>query len=83
MNQKELSQLTDQELLSEAKKMKSASIMNAVFIGFLVGIVLYSIIKDTWGFLTLIPLFLAYKIINHSKSNSKELETLLKERNLK
>ena len=54
MKQKELSQLTDQELLDEAKKMKSTSI---------------------------IPLFLAYKLINNSKHNTKELEILLKERN--
>mgnify|MGYP001413902220 CR=1 FL=1 len=58
MENRELSQLTDQELLAEAKKMKSNSIMNAVFIGFLVGIVIYSLLKNTFGFLTLIPYFL-------------------------
>lgn len=83
MKQKDLSQLTDQELLAEAKKARSTSIMNAVFIGFLIGIIFYSVVKNSWGFLTLIPLFLAYKLINNSKQDSKELETLLKERNLK
>lgn len=83
MDQKELSGLTDQELLQEAKKMKSTSIINAALIGFLIGIVFYSIIKNTWGFLTLIPLFLAYKLANSSSYNAKELENLLKERNLK
>lgn len=83
MNQKELSGLTNEELLQEAKKAKSAAIMNAVLIGFLIGIVLYSIVKNSLGFLTLIPLFLAYKLINNSKYNNKELEKLLKERNLK
>ncbi|MDA3944292.1 MAG: FUSC family protein [Bacteroidetes bacterium] len=83
MKQKELSDLTDQELLAEAKKMKSASITNALFIGFLIGIVIYSIAKNSWGFLTLIPLFLAYKLINNSKYDNKELKRLLKERNLK
>lgn len=81
MKQKELSQLTDQELLDEAKKMKSTSIMNAVLIGILIGIVFYSFAKNTWGFITLVPLFLAYKLINNSKHNTKELEILLKERN--
>jgi hypothetical protein len=80
---KPLSELTDQELLQEAKKMKSTSIINAVFIGFLIGVIFYSIMKNSFGFLTLIPLFLAYKLINNSKHNSKELENLLKERNLK
>jgi len=83
MKQKSLSELTDQELLQEAKKMKSANITNAVLIGFLVGVVFYSVIKNTWGFLTLIPLFLIYKLINNSKYDNKELENLLKERNLK
>jgi hypothetical protein len=83
MNQKELSELTDQELLQEAKKRKSTSITNAVLIGFLIGIVIYSIVKNTLGFLTLIPLFLAYKLVNKSKYNNQELENILKERNLK
>ena len=83
MKEKELSQLSDQELLDTAKKVKSNSIINAVLIGFLMGIVFYSVAKNSWGFLTLIPLFFAYKLINNSKHNTKELENLLKERNLK
>ena len=84
MNQKELSELTDQELLDEAKKMKSTTIINALLIGVLIGIVLYSFAKNSWGFLTLIPLYFVYKIINDPKNKrSKVLEQLLKERNLK
>ena len=83
MNQKELSELTDQELLDEAKKMKSFSIMNGFLIGFLIGIIVYSIAKNTWGMLTLIPLYFAYKLINDPKNKrKKEIEILLKERNL-
>ncbi len=67
MNYKELSELTDQELLDEAKKMKSNSIINALFIGFLIGIVIYSIAANSLGFFTLIPLFFAYKLITNSK----------------
>ena len=83
MTQKQLTELTDEELLQEARKMKSTSITNAVLIGFLIGIVVYSIVKNSLGFLTLIPLFFAYKLLNKSKHDSKELENLLKERNLK
>jgi hypothetical protein len=84
MNQKELSELTDQELLDEAKKLKSFSIVNALLIGFLVGIIVYSIVKSSWGMLTLIPLYLVYKLVNDPKNKRrKELEILLKERNLK
>ena len=70
-------------MLQEAKKMKSTSIINATLIGFLIGIVIYSIVKSSVGFFTLIPLFLAYKFINKSKYDKKELENVLKERNLK
>lgn len=84
MKQKQLRELTDQELLQEAKKRRSTSIMNAVLIGFLLGIVFYSVAKNSLGFLTLIPLFFAYKLINNKpKYDNQELETLLKERNLK
>ena len=83
MKQKNPTELTDQELLHEAKKMKLISITNAVLIGFLIGIVIYGIAKNNFGFLALIPLFLAYKLINKSEYDKKELENILKERNLK
>lgn len=82
MKQKELSELTDQELLDEAKKMKSNPILNAVLIGFMIGVVVFSIVKNSLGLFTLIPLFFVYKLLNQSKRD-KALEKLLKERNLK
>ncbi|GGG79496.1 hypothetical protein GCM10007415_09620 [Parapedobacter pyrenivorans] len=82
MKQKGLSELTDKELLQLVKKSKSTNITNAVLIGFLIGIVFYSVMKNSLGFLTLIPLFFAYVLINKSKHNNKELAALLKERNL-
>jgi len=81
MKQKELSELTDQELLDEAKKMKSSSIIQAFMIGFMVAVVVYSIAKNTWGLVTLIPLFFIYKLTRDS-SHHKALKKLLKERNL-
>lgn len=84
MNQKELSELTDQELLDEAKKLKSFSFTNALIIGFLMGIVFYSFTNNTWGLLTLIPLYFVYKIVNDPKNKRyKAIEKNLKERNLK
>lgn len=81
---KELSELTDQELLDEAKKGKSFSITNAFLIGFLIGIIIYSFVKNNWGFLTLIPLYFIYKMVNDPKNiRVKVIEELLKERNLK
>ena len=39
MTQKELSELTDQELLDKAKKMKSTSMTHALLIGAMIGII--------------------------------------------
>lgn len=84
MTNKDLSELTDQELLDEAKKMGSFSIANSLIIGVLMGIIFYSIVKNSWGMLTLIPLYFIYKMINDPKNKrSKDLEELLKVRNLK
>ena len=84
MEHKEYLNFTDKELLDEAKKMQSFSISNALFIGFLVGIIFYSIVKNSWGLLTLIPLYFIYKMVNDPKNKkNKELQSILKERNLK
>lgn len=83
MDQRALSELTDLELLEEAKKRKSTTIINGFLIGFFVGIIFYSFIKNSWGFLTLIPLFFIYKLVNKPKSDDSELENLLMDRNLK
>jgi hypothetical protein len=84
MENKEYSQFTDQELLNEAKKMKSFSIMNGFFIGFIVGIIFYGIVKNSLGMLTLIPLYFIYKMVNDPKNKkNKELQSILKERNIK
>jgi uncharacterized protein YqhQ len=82
MTEKELSELTDQELLDEAKKMKSTSMTNALLIGIMIGIIIYSVVKNSIGFFTLIPLFFIFKLVNNSKNN-KTLEKLLEERKLK
>jgi F0F1-type ATP synthase assembly protein I len=71
MTQEELSNLTDEELLSEAKKMKSTSIINAFLIGFMIGIIIYSIVKSSLGFFTLIPLIFAFKVLDLLTSDSQ------------
>ncbi len=83
MEPQKLSELTDTELLQEAKKKKSAAIINALLIGFLAGIIFFSVAKNTLGLLTIIPLFFIYKLVNNSKYDNSELENLLKERGLK
>jgi uncharacterized protein (DUF2062 family) len=82
MTQKVLSELTNQQLTEESKKTKLSPIANAFFIGFLIGIVVFSVVKNSYGMLTLIPLYFIYKLVKESKRD-KALEELLKERNLK
>ncbi len=69
MKDKEPLEFTDKELLEAGKKLKYNLIINAALIGFLVGIIIYSVVKNSVGFLTLIPLFLAYKLIKNSQKN--------------
>lgn len=83
MTGKNYSEFSDQELLEEAKKMKSFSITNAFFIGFLFGIIVFSVIKNSWGILTLIPLYFIYKMVNAPRNKKfEELKKIMKERNL-
>ena len=81
MNQEELSKLSDQELLEAAKNFKPSPIIDAFFIGFLVGIIIYGVAANAWGFLTLIPLFLIYLLLKKPKQY-EALKKELKARNL-
>lgn len=81
MNQKELSQLTDKELLEVAKNNKPSPIFDAFFIGFLVGIIVFSVAANTWGLVTLIPLVLIYAFLKKPKQY-EDLKKELKKRNL-
>ena len=81
MKHKELSQLSDKELLEAAKNNKPSPIIDAFFIGFLVGIIIYSVAASTWGLVTLIPLFLIYAFLKKPK-RYEALKKELKKRNL-
>ncbi len=81
MNQEELSQLSDQELLEVAKNNKPSPILDAFFIGFLVGIIIYGAVANAWGFLILLPLFLIYLLLKKPKQY-EALKKELEKRNL-
>jgi len=78
---KQESELTDQQLLEEVKRIKPSPIVDAFFIGFLVGIIIYSLVMNTWGFLTLIPLFMVYWLLKKPK-RYEALKDELKKRSL-
>ena len=58
--------------------MKSDAIINATLIGFMIGIIVWSVAKNTLGLFTLIPLFIVYKLLTNAKKG-KTLEEELEE----
>ncbi len=81
MDQNALSQLSNEELLEVAKNNKPSPVLDAFFIGFLVGILIYSAAKNTWGLVTLLPLYLIYLFLKKPKQY-EALKNELKKRNL-
>lgn len=67
MTSEKLSQLSDQELLEAAKNNKPSPIFDAFFIGFLIGIIIFSVAANTWGLVGIIPLFLIYLFLKKPK----------------
>ena len=41
--------------------------INAFIVGFMVAAIVWSATHNTFGFFTLIPLFIIYKVVNNSK----------------
>ena len=89
MEKKDFSELTDEELLIEKKKIKKSQIFHALYIGFLAGILIFGIVswslsaEKHLGFLIpmLIPIAFIYRLFKNPSKN-KDLEEVLKERNL-
>ena len=81
--EKEITELTDQELLEKVKKKRSNDITNAVILGFLIGIATYSTVKYGLGLFTFLPVLFALFAANKWGKDKKVLEEELKSRNLK
>lgn len=78
---KDLSQLSDEELQQEAKKIKPYYIYDAVIIGVLIGIAIYSSVKNGFGWLTFLPV-VYIPIVAKNKAKKKALKELMEERGL-
>ena len=68
MKQKEPEDLSEKEYLDAAKQKRSTNIINAFLIGFVIGVIIYGIAKNNFSFIALIPLFIAYKVLNNPKN---------------
>ena len=86
MKQEKFSELSDQELFQKIKSLRTNQIIDAFAVGITIGIVVYSAIKNGFGFFTFFPLILTYLIIRNSKNNrilEKELQKVIESRNSK
>jgi len=79
-------ELSDQELLDKTKKLKTNKIIDALIVGFTIGIAIYSTVKNGLEFFTFFPIILAYVVIKNSNNNKileNEIQKELKSRKLK
>lgn len=86
MKPENLTQLSQQELSQKLKSIKTNQIIDAGLVGFTIGIVVYSAVKNGFGFFTFFPLILTYAIIRNSKNNKilqKEIQKELESRDSK
>lgn len=86
MEQKKLSELDDQELLEEQKKLKTNKIINATLIGLFVGVFVYGAVKNGFTFFTFFPLLFALLLVNSGRKKiefENELKNEINARNIK
>ncbi|MGY2134061.1 hypothetical protein ACW9KT_17655 [Hymenobacter sp. HD11105] len=84
LDKKDYSKMTIEELLVEEKKVKKNEMFSAGFIGFLVGIMIYGVVKNGFGFLYIaIPLLLIYVIYKNSQIQKQNLNRIRTEMNVK
>jgi len=74
MNNKELAELSNEELIKKAKELKNGKIVNAAIVGFTIGIFCYSAVNNGFGLFTFFPLIIAYLIVKNT-ANDKLLES--------
>jgi cbb3-type cytochrome oxidase subunit 3 len=83
MKDKLFLELSNEELLEESTRLKSSLMLNAFFIGFLVTIVVFSIVKQTFGLVSIIPLYFIYRLLkNNQNKKAATLNIILKDRGL-
>lgn len=79
---KDLTELSDEELLLEGRKIKSSNIMDAMIIGVLIGISIYSAFRNGVGLLSFLP-FVYLPIAAKNRLRNRQVEDMLKEKDLK
>lgn len=70
MKDKEPSTASEQQFEDKAKSQKSEAIVNAILIGFLAGIIIWSVAVNSVGLVTLIPLYLIYRLLKKPQEDA-------------
>ena len=73
--------MTLEELVSEEKKTKSQQITTAVFIGVLVGIIIWAVTHKGGFVLAVILLLLAFRVSHRNSQNLKSIQAEISRRN--
>lgn len=77
-----LTELSNEDLLTKRKKAKSNAMLSAGLFGFLVGVAVYSLVKNGIGFFTFFPLCFLFLISNH-KNELKAVDQEIAARGLR
>ncbi|WP_426480154.1 hypothetical protein [Chryseobacterium sp. R2ACT005] len=81
--EKDLSQLTNQELIGKKRAIETRNTVNAVILGVLAGIAIYSTITHGLGLMTFLPIIFAFFVANSWNKDKKALKKEIEFRNLK
>ncbi|HRH68536.1 MAG TPA: hypothetical protein PLB89_03420 [Flavobacteriales bacterium] len=81
MASKEPAELTNEDLVREAKRLRPLKIMDAVLIGVLLGIAIYSTVRSGAGLLSFLPL-VYLPIARKNRIRLGKVEALLQERGM-
>ena len=82
MKERELNELTDQELLERKKKQKANKLINTVLVGFCAAVLIYGIVNRGITIFTFMLLVMGGWAFIRSKKNDEALDDELKSRNL-
>ncbi|HKK79024.1 MAG TPA: hypothetical protein VJ933_05315 [Phaeodactylibacter sp.] len=78
--EKDYTQLSLEELIAEEKKIKRQDITGSVFVGFLVGVMLFGLIMNGFGLLyTAIPLLIIAAVAKNGQTIKAKLKELREE----
>ena len=74
---KDYSKMTPEELSAAEKKLKRSEFVSAVLVGFLVGIMIFGVAKNGFGFLYIfIPVLLIVGIVKNSQTQKRNLNEI-------